>query len=430
MQIERHGITWRFDRDAVTGQFVNGDPWVAGPVTIAGITPAPSGGNNGSMVNPSSATRQAYDSDIYGYDSSLGKRPPFALEPGESLVSTVSHPGGETTDVVGALVRTPYLRSAAVLTVVEEAPAEACFRPPYFGSNKPKHALKAVQWGRLPVLAAPATVTTSLFEASTRHVERLWLDHIENWMSRRMHPCENMPAYGREIVQTVGDVGLLLCLDRPAAEKRPLGIGMIQIGIDMYAVAKLHKRVWFASGGHSMGRKFPILFAGQMLGDAGMLALNDYAVQEDQCYFGQDMDPPQTLWTGWQDSGHQYAANVLFSFNPTSRTWGDARWYEHVPPTEWGAPERMGGSNSPAGKMDPYRRLIAPVYLGQALAARLMDLQEHWRNDAFFAYCDRWVYEDDGPVRAAITAAGYGAARPYGGTFSSTFVREMWERHR
>ena len=45
--VSRHGITWTFDRDRVTGVYANGDPWVVGPVVITAITPKPSVGRNG-----------------------------------------------------------------------------------------------------------------------------------------------------------------------------------------------------------------------------------------------------------------------------------------------------------------------------------------------------------------------------------------------
>jgi len=40
--------------------------------------------------------------------------------------------------------------------------------------------------------------------------ERIWLDHMRQWVNRKMHPLENMPDYGREITNIVSDVGLLL----------------------------------------------------------------------------------------------------------------------------------------------------------------------------------------------------------------------------
>ncbi len=40
-EISQYGITWTFDKPAKTGQFITGDWWVIGPVTIVKISPAP-----------------------------------------------------------------------------------------------------------------------------------------------------------------------------------------------------------------------------------------------------------------------------------------------------------------------------------------------------------------------------------------------------
>lgn len=41
--VTQHGITWTFSTARPVGQFVNGDYWVVGPVTINSVSPAPSG---------------------------------------------------------------------------------------------------------------------------------------------------------------------------------------------------------------------------------------------------------------------------------------------------------------------------------------------------------------------------------------------------
>jgi len=45
--VSQHGITWKFSEPARVGQFVNGDYYVVGPVTITSITPRPENGRNG-----------------------------------------------------------------------------------------------------------------------------------------------------------------------------------------------------------------------------------------------------------------------------------------------------------------------------------------------------------------------------------------------
>ena len=81
-QITQFGITWTFDKDYTIGQFVNGDYWVVGPVTIIGINPASVEINgrmiNGSMVNPSPrlGQTQSYDSAMYGRFARPGNHNP------------------------------------------------------------------------------------------------------------------------------------------------------------------------------------------------------------------------------------------------------------------------------------------------------------------------------------------------------------------
>jgi len=442
-QVSQYGITWTFDKDYTVGQFVNGDNWVLGPVTIVSISPAPSGERNGSMVNPFSDRAQAYDSRISFYDSALLKTAPFSLSPGESLVSTISsHPSEiPTTDIVGGYIgseTTACLRTAAVLTCLSSAPSELSFRPPYFGPNKGLHPASNVRWDLLPSL--PATQNTPDIQTFARYFQRVWIDHMYNWMSRRMHPIENMPNYGREYVSTVGDAGSLLCLDFTLEEKHDLAIGMIQVGIDLYAVAQNFKNVWVPSGGHNPGRKFPILFAGLMLNDNGMLTLNDYDTQEGTAtYFGSDVEPSQTLWTGWQDSGHQYAANVLYRYSKTATPGYE---FEGVHPNYWFDSPWPVNTNWAHVQMDGYRRQTTYAWMSQAIAARILGLKPYWNHDAYFAYCDRWAYEDDGPNGQAIWDAYNNHAEPgvpppdpailtiHGKSYFSVFAKEMYETYR
>ena len=45
-QVSQFGITWTFDKKVPVGQFVNGDYYVVGPVTVVKIDPAPANGRN------------------------------------------------------------------------------------------------------------------------------------------------------------------------------------------------------------------------------------------------------------------------------------------------------------------------------------------------------------------------------------------------
>ena len=95
--ITQYGITWTFDREYECGQFVNGDYWVVGPVTVTGISPGWDGEKHGSMVNPDPGNRgskgeyvyQAFDKRASSFDAGLLVEAPVALEPNSSLVSAV-----------------------------------------------------------------------------------------------------------------------------------------------------------------------------------------------------------------------------------------------------------------------------------------------------------------------------------------------------
>jgi hypothetical protein len=430
--ISQYDITWTFDREYSVGRFVTGDYWIVGPVTVTSIQPGPARGQNGAMVNPRPGRRQAYDRRNDGYDENLLKKPPFLLSPGESLVSTASLTEYPYTDVMGRELRPgqAFTRSAAILTCVAAPPDPDAFRPPCVGADKRLYAAGALRRDRLPRLPRPAVAPD--FAALERCLERPWLDHLAGWNSRLMHPADNMPNYGRELVRVVGDAALALCLDYPESQKEKLLLGLVQVGIDNYHAALLDKHLWPTDGGHMMGRKFPILFAGLMLNDPGMLALNDYDVQEDMTtYFGGRR---QTLWTGWQDSGHPYAANVLYLFHDGVDTAGNPWNHENYPPRQWGSlpfPNNPSSPQYPYDKHEGYRRLASAALPGQTIAARILGLKPYWNHDAYFAYVDRWMYEDDAPVYNAIKACWPAFAHvQHGRSCESPFAREMYLTYR
>ena len=453
--VSQYGITWTFDKKYPVGQFLTGDWWVVGPVTVTAISPAPEGGRHGSMVNPrpgldpAAGEGQAYDDRIERYNAALLRKPPFSLKPNESLISTISILPPDLTngvyldlmgyDVVrqGGTWCATHVKSAAVLTCLAAPPPPNSFRPPYAGSTKTLHSADKLRTDLLPnVEPAPGAPALDKY---ARLFERPWIDHL-GAASRSLHPAQNMPNYGREIATAVGEAGLLLCCNYPPEQKRPLLIGLIQVGLDNYGAVLANKHAWPSNGGHDIGRKFPILFAGLMLDNKEMLARDDYDVQEDiATYFGSD---GKHLWTGWQNSGHKYAADVMYSFMRDTKEdeKGHPLDYEHLPPTKWNDPPFAGRNMFPWDKYEPYRRLVAAAIIGQGLAARMLGLKQAWNHGAFFAYCDRWVYENDEPNRKALadaaTAGKWGGNSapkdwyPFGGTASSKWMLAMYLKYR
>lgn len=385
--ITQYGVTWTFAAPVPAGRFVTGDWWVVGPITVESVTPAPTLERHGSVVNPPAGDKQGYDARIAGFDASLRAQFPLELEPGQSLVSTASvdRIGEKTRDTVrGQYCRGP-LRTAVVLTCLKEAPPANALRPAYVGTWKEMFTASQLRRDVLPQLKAPGAVPdVDIYE---RYLQRIWLDHMRQWVNRKMHPLENMPDYGREITNIVSDVALLVLLEDPQKERETLLLRYVQKGIDYYGVTRSDNNLWIANGGHNSGRKWPILFAGLMLGHDGMMNVKATFQEDQQTYYGKGFQGQKALWT--------IAPN-----NPNRR-------HEEVDPKTWKTYGDKRGNNGL--KAEAYRKLNGPTWVGQALAARLTGMTANWNHPAFFDYVDRWWREE---ARA------------------NPFVKDMWEVYR
>ncbi|MEX0745706.1 MAG: hypothetical protein WD118_08890 [Phycisphaeraceae bacterium] len=98
----------------------------------------------------------------------------------------------------------------------------------------------------------------------------LWGDEVGELIDQQDFgfggPRENIPTYGQNMAQIVGEASLLLLSDYPPEQKEPLLINFVQAGIDFWGLAR-EGMSWPAHGGIYSGRKWPILFAGLMLDD-------------------------------------------------------------------------------------------------------------------------------------------------------------------
>jgi hypothetical protein len=63
-------------------------------------------------------------------------------------------------------------------------------------------------------------------------------------------------------------------------------------------------------------------------------------------------------------------------------------------------------------------------------AARMMHAEKVWDHDAFFAYCDRWMTEDDTPFVKVINQDLGAHFAPDQRTTWDKFVNEMWAKYR
>jgi len=427
--ISQYGITWEFDRPVRCGQFINGDWWVTGPVTIVKITPAPGAVSgvkdniklnhwndtslkpdttmrNGSMIVMGAGHRHGYDSRQGSYDRNLSVRLPLKFEPGTSLVSTISNTELPVDNFCKDILwENEYksqivLKTAAVLTCLKEPPPSDAFRPPYAGANKPIFRVKDIRWNMLPKLK-PVGETPS-WEKMERYFQRVWLDHLISWEQQELVPNENQPNYGREYSRLVSLASLMLSLDVPQKQKEKLGIGLIQLGIDLYGIA-MNGGNWNEGGGHSSGRKWPILFAGMMLNKDQFFTLPATVFfQEDaQTYYGQGWFGQTVLWQMIQHHG-----------------WRTT--YEEKMPQDWEQWDKTSES---------YRVCCNAVsWIGTALVARYMKAIQLWGHDAYFDYVDRWMREDD-PYKDARALGG--RPRPTGETNTfDPFVTAMWKAYR
>jgi hypothetical protein len=230
---------------------------------------------------------------------------------------------------------------------------------------------------------------------------------------------EYQACYARENARAAGLATLLLYSDFTTAEKESLLINFVQHGIDLWGMVRAGFRGWPAHGGHGSGRKWPIMFAGLMLGDMAMAAPTK---TYPNCRFGEDMQTMHdSCWTGANAvyAGHQ----GVWNGQPVSSqpTWGP---YEHLHPSQW--------IDSYPG--ESYRRCCTSIaWVGEALSALILGAKENWNHDAFFDYCDRWMTEDDTEhikIILAETGANFGAGYLRQRRVWDSMVNQMWAAHR
>ena len=410
--VTQDGITWTFDRAYPTGQYINGDWWVVGPVTIVHISPEWDGTRHGSQVNPlpgrsTSGRPQGYHTSAPDFHASANAEMsmPLQLTAGNSLVSTI---GWSTSDSGAPLWNgglRPAVRAASVLTVVEVQPPNDAFRPQYGGGAKGSHRWSDVNMSLLPTLSRAGINTPSLADTNDR-IARVFIDHVSYWNGRQIHPSDNTADYGRDLAVQMNEASLLLMLDYSDADKRELAISLIQRGIDLFGLLQEAPSTakngrfdgWWGDfgGGHGVGRKWPILFAGIMLDNESMKdAGRDYGpefFQEDcQVRYGSS-GVKMATWTG-----------------------GGMEWGEFL----CTRPNSEPSSNSPG-----YRTCCTGNAInGAALSVYLMDrhnsgtnAQELWNHPVFFDYMDYYMDE-------------LSFSDPWKRSFSG-FMAEMWDTYR
>lgn len=445
--VSQYGITWTFAQPARVGQFINGDWYVVGPVTVSQITPKPLYGaeipkrqldqmdkerpveqrvRNGFMLNPPAKTQVAYDSGVRNYFTpALLQKLPVAMKPGDSLVSTISMP---KSLVLQAQLRNKIergtedcspIRTAAVLTCVAEPQPADAFRPAFCDRQPKTYLARNLRRDLLPK-AAHALRLPDLAQY-VRFTQRPW---VGTCFFGFEEPVENMPQYGLEYGRVVGLSALLLCTDLAPDRLEPLLVNFVQVGLDLGGMIRAGHAGWPCWGGHGSGRKLPIVFAGLLLGDSELANINQ---SFPKASFGEDEQTAYgDCWTGAKvvfagHSGIDTATGVGRN-RGRGNPWGP---YEHTPPAQW-----KDGQNT----SESYRRCCTSVgWVAQALALRLLHAEKAWAHDPFFDYVDRWMYENDAAfVRTIKEATGRDHDKEWArqGQCWDAFVNEMWALHR
>ncbi|MEO5917537.1 MAG: hypothetical protein ABIS50_25130 [Luteolibacter sp.] len=285
--VSQYGITWTFSTDRTVGQFVNGDWWVIGPVTVTSITPAPvvtSFSVNGSMINPIPGQPQGlyYDSGTnspaYAADKNVAMQLPVTIQPENSLYSTINNPN---TWTAGDLMEKTWFKETAVLTILSTAPPAGSFRPPYAGANKTIKSnwnVSKMNYSALRSLVAPNAANVPSRVWLENATQRPLLEMHYNYLNSQWKAswAENKDGgyprrtYGREISHISSGAGLFLQTNVSNATKERLLINMCQWGIDIHGLIN-NGMQWQSNGGHNLGRFLPLYIAAKVLGDGDML---------------------------------------------------------------------------------------------------------------------------------------------------------------
>jgi hypothetical protein len=298
-------ITWTWTEDRQIGQYVTGDWWVVGPITLTSVTrPAGVANRDGSMLGMkgtgvfspadwdglpgegSAGGLQAeynsqglhyIDGHNIAYDAALNIANflPYAVPVNESVWSGISIADG----LYNPATNVDPLTHAAVLTVVASAPAADSFRPFIGGTDKVSYFTKAdidyTKMLNLTGLTLQSDLTTALAD-----VAEGWRYPLMNFGSGyhsgffvlgRFNTPDNASGYGANFANA--STGAFITLSRAAsnAQKEAAAISFIQQGIDIYGFIRAGGG-YPSSGGHAAGRKPILFFTAYALNSAAMKA--------------------------------------------------------------------------------------------------------------------------------------------------------------
>ena len=316
--------------------------------------------------------------------------------------------------------------SVRVLPAHVTAVRPDAFRPAYCAGDKTIYYASDLKRDLLPSLEPVENVANP--DLFIWMYQRPWMEVCYNNFDAA---AEYQPQYARETSRAFGNASLLLCLDIDPEKKERLLINCVQYGLDLWGLARAGYR-WTAIGGHGNGRKWPIIFAGMLLGDD---AMSKPTASLEHVVFSED---EQTLYgKAW------HGATVIYGGHMGESHADDYRQILHevVHPRNWPVnKEARAKWQLAAATNESYRRCCtSSSWVASALAMRLMHAEENWDHPAFFDYVDRWMTEDDTHIVETIDAEferrGFDRRVKGGGTRAQgmvwdTFTIEMWEKYR
>ncbi|MFA5217266.1 hypothetical protein [Sulfuricurvum sp.] len=376
----QYGVTFYFHTNKTVGQFVNGDYWVEGPVTIDRMTPHYDLYRNGWEVDPPySMTDQAgelghgFGNNIIYFDSTLVPALPYDAVAGQSIVKVVENVGATGED---------KLLTAVVLTVVSAEQIALglsnYFRPPYCAGEKTLYPISSINQNLIPSYSSVTGMATA--DTLYKQIRRLQLDHKGGMLGRRLHPKENIPLYGSTIGDRNNQCVLRLMVKDDALNYTNLLYCYLQYGIDMYHLV-LAGHNWPDGGGYRPGQKLPLIFTAIVLQNTEML--NNVKDSTSFCEYNNLHTSPITGTTLFgidtNETGYwDYIVNGDHVSN--ARSWSDPHGY-----IDGAALEQDDNTYQFCCLSKPFK--------GQALALALMPvLLTGWpQYEKFISYCYRWT---------------------------------------
>ena len=423
--VAKNGITLTLDTGYEVGQFINGDYFIIDSgsgvvVSSSNYVPTGSGSTrrNGASINPTHNS-QGYDGRSTGYSDAMSEDYPVTLHAGDSFIATKSYTTA-SVDVMGQAVNSTdkgNVASAIVVTVLSAVPYADQFRPPFDNGDATVYRKSDINYALLPSLTITGKPSTATLSTYAGYLGSPWLDHVTGaYNTRRLHPYEIMPNYGREVGHSISLASAAVCLDYTDAEKDTVLIPLLQVGIDLYHNLK-NGNFWDGDGGHGHGRKWPIRFAGIMFGNTAMQTEdNVYGTwsEDDQSYYGVT------------DSANAGQAKVAYWGLPNGyyAPWGititDA--YYQAGCSGGGRKDARPSTEDDDGCVDYRNCCTLFSQVGYCFACLAMDSKTVWNHDPWFDLIRRWMGTGNDPQ---VIPGAY-VTPP---ATSATFINTLWNTY-